>query len=734
MNILEEMKRRKVTRVAVVYLVVGWVVIQAADILLENYGAPGWVFQSIGILLLLGFPIACALAWAFDVVPDAGRSETNGKVTTTTTEKWLLPVLFVFIIVLVVDRIWLSTRTVESPAEDPVATGDDSPTLGRRNSIAVLPFENFSSSEKYAYFSDGLSDTILHRLAQLNDLTVIARNSSFTYKGKNVDIRKVGEELNVATVLEGSVQRQGDQLRVIAQLIETGNGTHLWSETFDRKMDDIFAIQDEIAISVAQELSIELVGEDIDELKARGTTNRQAFEIVLQIREALASEEAPTMRLFEDLLPLIRQAIEHDPNYAEAWTVLANLHGFRAFIARSDIEFKDAMDQQRVAIERAMLLQPDSSDALMAYADYLRRNGNFEAALAIATSVLKTAPNSVNALSLVGLTYSANNRFEEALAYFDRAHRIDPLSPFSFRQRGFTLTALGRLEEAEQVLMNGVDRHPDFHFYYSDLADLRRTKGDWLTAIRDDREAEKLNESNPEYLLERCSLMLQSNRMDLFDANCSISGPNAASLEREAMLVRGEYKTANNSLQAYASELGIEDWRSIMTIHCYMADQKDCALKHARAGLRRNIDEFGGFDAQNRNISRAVAVHALAILKWGNEKSLAESILQKVLASTESTPMMSTPGCPLCGQIYVRAELLSILGETDAALEALEASIPSNQNEVYLTGLVFDLPIEQSPFFEPIEQHPRFRKMVEEISGRRARLGAELERVLADLQ
>ena len=228
-----ELKRRKVYRVAIAYVVVAWVGLQFFDLVLENLNAPDWAMQSIMAVVAIGFPVVLVLAWAFDITPD-GIKATPGR------NRAFGALIAVVSLAALGFAAWTFMGGYEVVTVSPDATSAEE--IRAIDSIAVLPFESFSENQSDEYFADGLADTLLHKLAQLPDLKVIARNSSFQFKGTNKDAREIGTILDVAALLEGSVQRQGDQVRIIAQLIDTADGAHLWSGTFDDTMQNIFEL------------------------------------------------------------------------------------------------------------------------------------------------------------------------------------------------------------------------------------------------------------------------------------------------------------------------------------------------------------------------------------------------------------------------------------------------------------------------------------------------------------
>ena len=270
MSLFNELKRRNVIRVAIAYIVTAWILIQVADLVLDNIESPQWVFQVIMLLAALGLPISIIFAWAFELTPeglkkekDVDRSESITQTTGRKLDFSIIGALVIAVAYFAIDKFTPSetdeqtqsavAQQAELPkSSEPATPSTDAPEL----SIAVLPFVNMSSDPEQEFFSDGISEELLNVLAQFPGLRVAARTSSFQFKGQNQDIGKIAESLNVAHVLEGSVRKSGTKLRITAQLIKADDGFHLWSETYDRELDDVFAIQDEIANAISAALKV----------------------------------------------------------------------------------------------------------------------------------------------------------------------------------------------------------------------------------------------------------------------------------------------------------------------------------------------------------------------------------------------------------------------------------------------------------------------------------------------
>jgi adenylate cyclase len=290
-NFLAELKRRRVIQVAVVYAVAGFAVIEAADVILPRLQIPDWTVTLVVVLIVLGFPIALVLAWAYDITPE-GVQRTEP----------------------------LSPGGEAADGEEPAAAAVSEPPEGRR-SIAVLPFVDMSPEHDQEYFSDGISEELINALTKLEGLRVAARTSAFAFKGANQSIQTIGEKLKVETVLEGSVRKAGNRLRITAQLVNVSDGYHLWSEQYDRELDDVFAVQSDISRNIVDVLKVKLVGEEGPPAITLPSGDPRAYELYLKGRYQWNKRTGAGLK---KAIEYFERAIEGDPNNAPAYAGLAD--------------------------------------------------------------------------------------------------------------------------------------------------------------------------------------------------------------------------------------------------------------------------------------------------------------------------------------------------------------------------------------------------------------------------
>jgi TolB-like protein/Tfp pilus assembly protein PilF len=465
---IAELRKRNVLRVGAAYVVVGWLVLQFVDVVFPMFGIDEALGRPILIIMLAGLPVALILAWVFELTPDGikkekdvDRSQSITSETGYKLDRTIIVILMLAIGLLLIDKFVLQ------PDSDTQTLAVESTN---RQSVAVLPFVNLSGDEDNEYFSDGLTETLLHMLAQVPELKVAARTSSFSFKGKNVDIRDAAEQLGVATVLEGSVQRSGNTVRITAQLIEAETGFHLWSQTFDRSLDDIFSVQDEIAANVAEKLQVTLLGESalaLDVVASLGTENPQAYERYLLALEQKNISSYGSLPIAEGVF---KEALSLDPNFVEAKVELAFTYLLQA---ETGLLTNDEAEQKiRPLLDQVLEEKPNHprSLGLLASIDWVNTVTQYGlnaeqtvAAEAYLLEVLELSPSNPELYFVLSNAAAASNRDEEALEWIDDGLERDPLSARLLLARGRILSGrLDRQDEAEEAFATAREIAPEW--------------------------------------------------------------------------------------------------------------------------------------------------------------------------------------------------------------------------------------------------------------------------------
>ena len=418
-NFFAELKRRNVYKVAVAYTVIAWLLIQAASILFPTFEAPAWVMKAFVVVIALGFASALVIAWAFEMTPE-GMKRTENVSPDEAIPQWSGRKFAALIIIIAVGAAALLAFQLFRPKTPSAPPFVAEPGSVPSKSIAVLPFVNMSSDKENEYFVDGLTEEILNRLAQISALRVPGRTSSFAFKGKNTDLRQIGTELGVAHVLEGSVRKSGDRLRITSQLIRTADGFHLWSQTFDRKLDDVFAIQDEIARAIADALSAPLgLGEAAS--PQRQTKDMAAYDEFLQARALLAQRTVDNLRR---AIELLTAAVDRDPGFANGWAALAQARALSSYYSN---DIPDPLKAAEEAARKALALDDSIAMAHSALADVWRDRRDWLAAEREYARALKLSPGEAETHNQYAQMLLKVGRIDGALQHALRACELEPL-------------------------------------------------------------------------------------------------------------------------------------------------------------------------------------------------------------------------------------------------------------------------------------------------------------------
>jgi adenylate cyclase len=432
-----ELKRRRVIRVVVLYAIAGWIVIEVASTVLPNLNLPDWTVTLVTALVVLGFIIAIMLAWASDIGP-GGVHRTNAPVVDEAAPEESVSAAV--------------TEDEPLPPRPPHSDG--------RKTIAVLPFVNMSGDAENEYFSDGVAEEILNLLTRLPQLRVSSRSSSFAYKGEQINVKKVTEDLGVSTLLEGSVRRAGDRVRITAQLIDTATDSHLWSETYDREMKDVFAIQDDIAQSIVDALKVTLTPRDRRALQYVATSDAKAYDYYLRGRKFFYSM---TKRAFHHAVKMYRQAIAEDPAYALAYAGIADAHSFLFMYGHST---PSNAGKAQEASNRAVELDPDSAEAHASRGIALSISKRYDEAKEEFETSIKLNPKLFEAHYFYARDCFAQGKFEQAAELFSSASTVNTTDYQSPCFQALALKELDREEEANAAFFRAyvaAEKHLELH-------------------------------------------------------------------------------------------------------------------------------------------------------------------------------------------------------------------------------------------------------------------------------
>lgn len=700
MSFIAELKRRNVIRVGILYAVASWLILQVADVLFGLMGLPDWSLRLVLAILVLGFPIALIFSWVFELTPEGLKRESDIRpdetISAHTTHKLNVAtavLVVVGILVVAADRLVPETAEtpvgdarVEAPAPDGGSDSQQDAVAASAHdprSIAVLPFENFSGKEEDEYFSDGLADTVLHQLAQVRELKVIARNSTFQFKGTNLDVREIGERLGVANVLEGSVQRYGDQVRVIAQLVRTSDGAHVWSQSFDYELDDIFALHDAIAEAVTAQLKVTLLPEDKSRLDLGGTDNAAAYDLVMLASAELGKRFNPSaldrLDSVDDFLPvqLLRRALDLDPDYVDAMLGLARVYNILAWQTTSPERFDAYLDAAEPLVDRALELAPDYSRAWAEKGGLERRRGNVNAAITALERAIGLNPNDASAYVMLAIAVAERDP-EATIEYMGRMKELDPEATF-VRPKVIALARLGRVDEALGLLEAQLAEDPDNELTLSDFARINQ-----LILGRPDQAARwagRLLKVQPDSLLGATAMVAAWQAVGDLERAWSWMPKMRAGRDEsvevtrqeiELRLLAGEIDEARALFASEAADPGSRleiSHNRIQTQLCLLDGDLDCAAAAGRraAGLIAEA-EAAGRDSLLTRLHQQLVAATVADKRGADVRSEAGTLLKGL----QGLPRTSWGG----NQVgYMDAEASTLVNDTAGAVVALEQTL-----------------------------------------------------------
>lgn len=466
-----ELRRRKVMRVAAFYIVCAWVAIEVASVIFPGLLLPAWTVRLVILLALIAFPFVVALAWIFDLTPSGVQRTPDLALSGSTV------------------------AALPAPAARP------------KRSLAVLPFRNIGGDREDDYFAEGLAEDLLNVLVRVEGLRVAARSSAFAFRDTAADVRAIGEKLNVANVLEGSVRRSGERLRITVRLLDTADGFQRWTRVFDRERGDIFRIQDEISRAVFDALDIEVYGAKRPRI-VPGTRDVRAYNLYLIGRHHFHRRTEESLR---SAVRYFEQASERDPQFALAYSGLADSYSLLSASGESygQIPVEEAIARAAPLIDRALELEPRLAEAhaSLGYLNRLRQDP--KAAERSLRRALELNPDYSTARSWLGITLTDLGQLREARAEFERAYEADPLSPIIGSNLAYALMKMGEADTAREFFARVVEIAPDFTVAYSGMAHLERRAGRPELAREWWERARRINSQRAYYAANLAMLYLE---------------------------------------------------------------------------------------------------------------------------------------------------------------------------------------------------------------------------------
>jgi TolB-like protein len=710
-QLFNELKRRNVFRVAVAYLVAAWLVLQVAQLVLEAIEAPSWVIQVFLLVFALGLPLVLLFSWAYELTPEGLKREKDvdrSRSVTHQTGQKLNQITIGMVIALVVfiaaDRTLFSDRTAPAPMPEV------SETVVGDKSVAVLAFDDLSPEGDQEYFADGLSEELLNVLAQVPDLKVAGRTSSFAFKGKDADLREIGEVLNVAHILEGSVRKSGNRIRVTAQLINAADGFHLYSETFDRNLTDVFEVQDEIAAKISAALQSELIGtESVHELEP---TKIEAYDLFLVARQKIHTRNKEEM---EEASRLLDRALEIDPDYAPALVqkalalyLLSDESG-----SYGDIPIAEVLAIAQPMVRRALALDERNAEAhaltgLMMESDPI---ANVDQQIEVLEHALELNPNLDDTRNWLASAYFRAGRGDESIALYETIIERDPLYGPALNNliQGY---AFGFEFDKADALIGRVERitgeTDDTNQAWGTLAFV---KGELATAIRHFRRA---YENNPNASVTRLLYGVTWLRLGEYEQVVEVGLPFFRVV---AMTALGRYEEAEELLGQMSPVIPFEGVVSAATDFYVRTGRYDDLVDY----INRHFGDLDGllehFDQPSGREVGFAGQLAYAYLQLDDEAAYNKVVafLQRAIERQRANTRVEQ-----FSQMFDQANLDVITGDYDAAHEDLVKLIDRGMSTVS---------IFENPAYAPLLEQERFRElddiMTDRINAERAKLGLD---------
>jgi len=717
MSLFAELKRRNVFRVAIAYGVIAWVLAQIADLAFDNFGAPDWVPKSVLFILLLGFPLAVFFAWAFELTPEGIKKEKDvdrsESVTSQTGKK--LNFLIIGVLVVAVGVLLLERSVLRDPASSEEITSTASKDL----SIAVLPFENRSNREDDEFFTEGIHDDLLTTMANIGSMRVISRTSVMEYKDTTKKIPEIARELGVANILEGGIQRSGNQVRINVQLIDAGTDEHLWAEIYDRELtaENLFRIQSEVSQAIATALQATLSPEEAERINALPTTNLQAYEAYLRGRQRW---EARTADSTAQAVELFLNAIELDPNFAEAWAGLGDAYRHQVFYG--GLPAFEMLPKAEDAINKALELNPDLAEAHAALGGLSSQQGrDIAAAKYHLERALDLNPSYSPAYNWLGLVYNSLAQFDKSTEIFLKGQQIDPLSAVLASNLAFAAGSAGRQDEMKERMDRLAETHPESPFAHRGLAFYQLfVKGRFDEALRENLRAVLAdpNDAAPRvFIAHQLKTLGDAKAAKLWLESSFALQPD--NLEAHVFSTLWQTEDGHVSEATAAAQQLVADYGSSSVAWGWIGEllaSADIDAGIPEAAIARYADaypQYWGDDPQPLNInSTDPGIEMVRLLRASGDSDEAESLLDELTRILEATHIVGPTGSG-----FSLAAAYAMADRQEDALLALRTAVDAG----YRLGWRYSFDYHWS--LESLRDHPEFEAM-------RIELAADMERQL----
>jgi TolB-like protein/Tfp pilus assembly protein PilF len=730
-GVFEELKRRNVFRVAVAYAIAAWFVAQFADVVLNNIGAPDWVIKALFLLLSIGFVAALIIAWAYELTPEGIKRERDvvrdDSITHLTGKK--LNYITVAAALGVAGLVVWQQAHKEPPTAEPASvvagttdeSDPDTTRIGAR-SIAILPFANRSNREGDEFFTEGIHDELLTTIAKIGSMKVISRTSVMEYRDTTMNIRDIAQELGVVNILEGGIQRSGDQVRINVQLIDAAHDKHLWAEIYDRELtaENLFAIQSEISKAIADALQATLSPEEQRKVSEVRTRNLEAYESYLLGRKLWTTRTAESNA---EAVKQFQRAVDLDPTYALAYVGLSDAYRFR--VDYEGVNPSEVLPLAERALNTALQLDDQLGEAYASRGALKRDALDYAGADADFLRAMELNPNHLPSYNWYALSLTAQGRIEDALAIYEKGLQLDPLSAVIRTNIGYALAGLGRFDEARRTFERSIEMHPESSFSYIgyasyqgavlgriDDAMLWVSKGIkvnptnvsnmaimafWYLSLGDFTTAEQwldrgavTQENNPIRNFARLALLVNRGEMD-----------EALVQARQNYEYRKETNSGDNFALMLLRDNDIANGRQEMALQRYATFYPEIV----------NAD-----NPRIHHANYASAVEIAYLLMRSGENARGRKLLASAKPVIDATPILG-----LWGSAWGNARTYALLGRTEEALAELQRGVDAGWRYSWRYAFDFD------PIFDSLRDEPEFVAM-------RAKIAADMAEQLAHVR
>ena len=667
-----ELKRRNVYRVAVAYAVVAWLLIQIATQLFPIFEIPNWAVRLVVLLLALGFPIALILAWAFELTPEGIQLTAGTREEGAVRKRMRRPIFWSLIGLGAIAALLLSFHLLR-PA--PISPPNETAQPPGRRAVAVLPFENLSEDKANAYFADGIQDEIITRLAKIGDLKVISRTSTHAYRAKPEKLSEIARQLGVGHIVEGSVQKIGERVRINVQLIEAQTDDHLWAELYDRNLTDIFAVQSEVATAIARSLQAKLSGREHAAVTATPTNNLAAYDAYLRGID-FASRAGQTPSDSKQAAALFEEAVRLDPTFAQAWAALAQTNAGLYF---QHLDVTPARKEAaRLAAETATRLNPTGAETLLANAYYRYHiERDYNGARTLFEKIQREVPSSSEATEALARIARRQSRWKESLALYEQATKLNPRDPHLFLDRAWTFSMVREHGPTEDMIDRALAIVPDDPDVLANKAWLYRLKGH-LPAAR--------------AILDKIPATARSNDVAYALVNLLVLerryGEAAHLLEQQLSQSRNESPSAGGG-----------DAQILGFVRSLAGDKEGARQAYLEGKARLELRQ----QQEPGNYSIASSLGFCEAGLGNKEAALREGERAMSLLPASEDPVFG----PLAEENLAGIE--AQVGEVERAIGRIERLLITPYGAFPLSQALLRL----DPLWDPLRQHPRFKALVE---------------------